>query len=185
MRAQVFTKIADDVCMTSTRNKIAGIALAGALAVGSGIAVTQPADAHDGDRAQHSEQRMQKRLDRLQSKVDDGTISQERADEITARMEQRKARHEERRAARTERRESLASTLGTTADELKADRRAGLSLADIAAANGVDINIVIDEMVADRTARIEEAVASGKIDQAKADQRLAKIEDRITDRINR
>ena len=67
-----------------------------------------------------------------------------------------------------------------------AELRAGedLSIADVANAHGVDPGS-IDEAVVEKAAeRLAEKVDSGQLTQAEADQRLAQLEERVTERIN-
>ena len=71
-----------------------------------------------------------------------------------------------------------------TVDELKTELKSGSSLADIAAAAGVDVDTIIDQLMAPRLERLAEAVAEGRIDQAEADERAAAIRERITARVN-
>jgi hypothetical protein len=80
--------------------------------------------------------------------------------------------------------EALAETLGLTVDELRAEFEAGNSLSDIAAAQGVDVQDLIDEMVAKATERLDEAVANDNLTREEADAKLAEITERITERVN-
>lgn len=102
--------------------------------------------------------------------------------------EEREARRAERREARAERRaekvETLTSVLGVSADDLQAAREAGDSVADIAAAQGVDLQSVIDALVANAEARIEAKQADGTIDAERAAEKLESIEERVTARVN-
>ena len=63
-------------------------------------------------------------------------------------------------------------------------RHDGQSIAQVAEANGVAVDTVIDAMVDAKAERLAEKVESGRITQAEADEKLADIEDRITDRVN-
>lgn len=80
--------------------------------------------------------------------------------------------------------EAVAEALGMSTDELRAEFEAGNSLADVAAAQGVDVQDLIDMMVADATEHINEKVAEGDITQEEADEKLAELTDRITERVN-
>lgn len=162
--------------MENMRTKLVGLALATAVVFGAGIGLSQSADAQTD--------RIQQREERLETLVDEGVITEERADEIRARVAERMAIREERQTTRTAHLEDLAATLDTTADELKADLRAGASIADLAAAAGVDVDTIIDQIEAQQAARINEALANGSIDQEQADERLESLRDRITDRVN-
>jgi len=162
--------------MENVRTKIAAVALGTTLALAGGVAVSQAADAQ-GDR-------MQQREERLQAKVDEGTLTQERADEIRDRMAERAERRDMRQADRAELTEDLAALLGTSSDDLIAELRAGTSLAAVAETAGVDVEVLIDQIEEHQTARLEQAVADGHIDQARADEKLETLRDDITDRVN-
>ena len=69
-------------------------------------------------------------------------------------------------------------------DSLQTALRDGQSIADIAAANGVDVQGIIDSMVDAANARIDEAVANERIDADKAAELKANVEERITARVN-
>ena len=128
----------------------------------------------------------------LQELVDAGTIGAAQADAVTEhliaergeRQAERAERRAERQAEREQRLEELAATLGTTADELRTELQNGSSLADVAAANGVDVQVVIDQLVADATERIDDAIEDGKITADEAAERLDELEERVTDRVN-
>lgn len=75
-----------------------------------------------------------------------------------------------------------AEVIGITPKELAAELKAGRSIAEVAEAKGVETSKVTDALVAKGTARIDQAVANGKITAeraAKAKARLPKLADRI------
>ncbi len=80
--------------------------------------------------------------------------------------------------------DSVAAVLGTDADTLGQELRDGQSLADIAAANGVDTQDVVDAIVAQIDERIQAGVDAGKLDQTKADEMLANAETRAQAIVN-
>ncbi len=80
--------------------------------------------------------------------------------------------------------EAVAEALGMTTDELRAEFEAGNSLADVAAAQDVDVQDLIDMMVAEATEHINEKVAEGDMTQEEADEKMAELTDRITERVN-
>ena len=175
--------------MENMRIKFGAVALATSVALGVGISAATPADAQTDpvetqDRADMRTDRMQQREERLQAKVDEGVITQERADEIRARVAERAAQHEARQVDRAERAEELAATLGITVDELKTELRAGTSLADVAVEAGIDVDVLIDQIETQMTDRINQAVTDGRLDEALADQRLETLRDNITARVN-
>jgi hypothetical protein len=78
----------------------------------------------------------------------------------------------------------VADALGITDDELRTALEDGQTIAQVAEANGVDVQTVIDALVAEAKAHLDERVADGDLTQAEADERLADITERITDMVN-
>ena len=72
----------------------------------------------------------------------------------------------------------LAEVVGIPADDLRAALRDGQTIAEVAEANGVERQAVVDALVAAGTARIDAALEAGRIDQARADERAAALPDR-------
>lgn len=130
----------------------------------------------------------------IQSLVDDGTITAEQADAVVAELienapdrGERRENREERREARQERREApeaVQELLGLSQDELREQLRAGSTLGEIATAQGIDPQAVVDAIVAEMTERVDAAVADGKLDAERAAERLADAEERVADRVN-
>ncbi len=134
----------------------------------------------------------------LQELVDAGTITADQADAVAAHLvENRPERGEfgEGRGPGGHRggpgmfgrgvaSEALTDLLGIDGEELRTQLRDGATLAEIAADQGVEVQAVIDELVAEVTERVDNAVENGRIDQTEADQKLADAEVRITDMVN-
>jgi len=80
--------------------------------------------------------------------------------------------------------DSVAKALGISSDELKADLAKGQTIAQIAKSKNVDVNKVIDAIVADASARIDAAQKAGRLTQAQADKAKADLKTRITDFVN-
>ena len=80
--------------------------------------------------------------------------------------------------------EAAAEALGLSMDELRTELRGGATLADIAAEQGVAVQTVIDAMVAELKAHLDERVAEGDLTQEEADAKLAKATTKITDLVN-
>ena len=78
----------------------------------------------------------------------------------------------------------VATTLGVTPAELRTDLQNGQSIADVARAKGIDAQTVIDALVKDRTAKLDQAVKDGKITQAQEDRLKATLPQRVTDQVN-
>ena len=81
--------------------------------------------------------------------------------------------------------EAAAKALNLSEDELRAKLEDGTTtVAAVAAAQGVDVQTVIDAMVADATAHIDQGVTDGKVDEAKAAEIKASLTKRITKLVN-
>ena len=80
--------------------------------------------------------------------------------------------------------DAAADAIGITEDELRAALRDGSSIAEVAEANDVDVQTVIDALVADATAHIDEEVAEGDLTEDEAAERKADLEERITALVN-
>lgn len=80
--------------------------------------------------------------------------------------------------------EPVAKALGISTDELKTDLAKGQSVADIAKAKNVDLNKVIDALVADATARIDKLVTDKHLPQDVADKLKGQLKQWITDAVN-
>jgi uncharacterized protein YidB (DUF937 family) len=77
-----------------------------------------------------------------------------------------------------------AEALGISEDDLRDALRDGQTIAEVAEAEGVDVQTVIDALVAEATARIDDAVADGDLDADDAEELKADLPDRITDLVN-
>jgi hypothetical protein len=134
----------------------------------------------------------------LQPLVDDGTITAEQADAVASQLvESRPDRGEAGEGhgpggrhggpgmfARGVASEALTDLLGIDGEALRTQLRDGATLAQIAEAQGVEVQAVVDELVGEVEERVTNAVENGRIDQAEADQKLADAEARITDMVN-
>ena len=80
--------------------------------------------------------------------------------------------------------DSAAEALGVSADELRTALQGGQTIAQVAESKGVDVQTVIDAMLADLKAHLDEEVAAGEHTQEEADQKLADATERITDSVN-
>jgi len=131
--------------------------------------------------------------DALQPLVVDGTLTADQADAVATHLvENRPERgdrgdrgnHGRRGPGKFARSEVLTELLGVGADELREELRAGSTLAEIAAANGVETSAVIAALVTQAEERINTAVEAERITAEEVAEKLAKIETRITDKIN-
>ena len=120
--------------------------------------------------------------------VKDGTITQEQADKVIAALQQ--AEPAERHGPGGKgvvggaSIDAAAKAIGVTTDELRQAVRDGKTIADVAKEKNVDVQKVIDAVVADATSRLNEAVTSGRLTRAEADQRIAQLPDQVTKLVN-
>jgi uncharacterized protein YidB (DUF937 family) len=74
---------------------------------------------------------------------------------------------------------TLADTLHLTEDQLREKLRSGDSLADIAKAQGIDVDTVVTALVKAASAKIDEAVDDGHLDKDRAAEIKKDLEERI------
>jgi len=123
---------------------------------------------HHGQPHLTPEDRAAKFTDVLQTLVDDGTLTATQRDTVIATLQAARPEsgerggREERQGRRAEHRQqslaTAASVIGVTADELKTALQSGQSIADVATANGVDPQAVIDALVAEATANLTQRI---------------------------
>lgn len=119
----------------------------------------------------------------LKPLVDAGTITQAQADAVIAALKADMPEHGKGGKGGPGM-DVAAQALGMTADELHTALDGGQTLAQVASDKGVNVQVVIDALVASATNHINEEVTSGEITQAEADQKLADLTQRVTDRVN-
>lgn len=150
-----------------------------------------PADDETAEDRPDPGDRLRTALDPL---VEDGTISAEQADAVAdhlienrpdRRQDGPRHRHGPRGRFRAGNVEIVTETLGIDVDTLREQLGAGSSLAEIAEANGVDPQTLVDALVADARQKLADAVERGRIDEERADELGERIEERVTDRVNR
>jgi polyhydroxyalkanoate synthesis regulator phasin len=126
--------------------------------------------------------------DALQSLVDDGTITAAQADAVAehlaASMPRGGGGGHGRHGGFGDGGQVVAEALGIDVDTLRTELRSGKTIAAIAGEQGVDVQLVIDALVAEATEHIDQAVTDGRLTQEEADARLAELTERITDRVN-
>ena len=153
------------------------------LGAGAGLIAAPSAMAQEPGPAPTQEQ-IDQRLARLADAVENGRISQERADAIAERLESGDfANLRGHRAPRGLRAAVEAS--GLDAETVRAGLTNGQSLAEIIEANGGSTEAVLDQMIAAATERIEAKVTEGRIDADRAAEILGRLEDRFTALLNR
>jgi hypothetical protein len=127
--------------------------------------------------------------DALAPLVEDGTITQAQADAVIAAL--REARPDRGPGIGPGRHgpfgrrgfglDTAAEALGVTPEELRTQLRDGKSIADVAEAEGVDVETVKDAMLDEFRTNQQEQVTSGRLTQDQADANIAAFEDRLDD----
>ncbi len=163
------------------RNKLIVATTAGVLALG-GLGFAGPALADD----EASTTRQDRIRDALAGLVDDGSITDAQAHEVATTLAESGPGGDEGRAGAGRLGLSAAATaLDLTEDELREALRADdTSLADVARAQGVEVDELVDALVAAQQERIGLAVEDGDLTQEEADERLADLEERVSERVN-
>jgi len=130
--------------------------------------------------------------DALAKLVTDGTITRAQADAVAAALEAARpprgaGGHKGRGFGRAHKGHGLdaaASALGMTVEELRSAVSGGKSLTEVAREKGVDPEKLVEAMVAERRTRLAEAVAAGRLTQARADEMLATMTERARAVVN-
>jgi uncharacterized protein YidB (DUF937 family) len=81
--------------------------------------------------------------------------------------------------------ETAAGAIGLTVEQLQAERLSGKSLAQIAAAKGIDENTLIAKLLEARKASVNELLSAGKISQAQADYMLSNMAEHVKLQVER
>ena len=164
------------------RKKLVVAAAAGALTL-TGLAVAVPAVAQTEDTDGTSTSVVDRIKDALSGLVDDGSISQEQADEVATTLgDSGFGGHWGHGGWHGL--EAAAEALGMTEDELRTALQAeGATLAKVAEQKGVAVDTLVDALVTAQREGIAKAVESG-MPQDVADKRLADVEQRVTEWVN-
>ncbi|MFP5487359.1 MAG: hypothetical protein ACLGHQ_03530 [Acidimicrobiia bacterium] len=124
----------------------------------------------------------------LQPLVDDATLTADQADAVAEHLAGQLPGPGEHRPGRGHRPgldgEVVADLLGIEVSELRDARRDGQSIADLAEDLGVDVQTVIDALVAEAEGHLELAVEDGRLTEEEAAAKLADLTERITARVN-
>jgi ribosomal protein S20 len=80
--------------------------------------------------------------------------------------------------------DAAAQALGVSIDDLRSKLEGGATIAQVAQQQGVDVQTVINAMVSDATAHIDQAVQEGRLTADQASERKANLQDRITRLVN-
>jgi hypothetical protein len=154
--------------------------------------IEQPAPGQDSERPDRPDPSA--RLGEvLAPLVEDGTINQAQADAVIAALIEAGPRgggghgrpHDGPHGGGLRRGlDAAAGALGISAEELLTALRDGSTIAQVAEERGVEVQTVIDAMVAELESHLAEEVASGEHTQEQADEMLQRATERITDLVN-
>jgi len=124
--------------------------------------------------------------DALQGIVDDGTITDVQRDAVIAALREYRAENGGPRHHGPGPHGSgvIAEILGLDGSEIREALRAGQSLADLAAEQGVSTDALVDALVEAAEERVDAALAAGRIDDQKAAEILASAEERAEAVVN-
>ena len=165
------------------RKQILTIAAAGVLGL-TGVAVAGPALAAAG--ATSAAATVTSRVDTIKGAlaglVTDGTLTQAQADKVATTLDD--ASNALRGGKGGHDLTTAATALGMTQTDLRTALQGGRSLAQVAQDKGIAVDKLIAALVAAEKTHIAQEVTDGKLTQAQADQRLAGLTSRVTDRVN-
>lgn len=166
----------------------AGMILGGTTVIGAQESTTSTAVAADPSDRPDPSGRL---ADAIAPLVEDGTITQAQADAVIQALRDAAPRgghggdgHGGPGRGLRVGRETAAEALGMTVAELRTALRDGQTLAEVAEAQGVEVQTLIDALVAEVKEHLDEHVADGDMTQEEADEKLAEATERITDRVN-
>jgi ribosomal protein S20 len=80
--------------------------------------------------------------------------------------------------------DAAAQALGISAEDLREQLRDGKTIAQVAQERNVNVQTVIDSMVAEANARIDQKVQEGDLTAEEANEKKADLEERITELVN-
>lgn len=128
---------------------------------------------------------------RLDQAVQTGKLTQDKADSFKAKLADQMKKRVEQKGFKGDQNhkfkggsfKDLASVLGVNQQDILTQLKAGQSLAEIASAHNVTEQTLIDQLVKDSTRKIDQAVQTGKLTQAKANQMETKLPDQVKKRV--
>jgi hypothetical protein len=168
------------------RKKLVIAASAGVLTL-SGLAVAVPALADPSSTNTAGVSAVERIKSALSGLVSDGSISQEQADEVATTLDEAglgRGGHGGHHGGRLDL-AAAAAALDLTGAELRTALEAdGATLASVAGQRGVAVDALVTALVDASEERIAAAVTDGRITQEQADERLADLRERITERVN-
>jgi hypothetical protein len=128
--------------------------------------------------------------DALQPLVVDGTLTADQANSVATHLVENRPERSDRGnngrrgPGKSGRSEVLAELLGIGADELRDELRTGATLAELAAAKGVETSALVAALMTEAEERLNAAVEAERMTADEAAEKLTEIETGITDKIN-
>jgi hypothetical protein len=131
--------------------------------------------------------------DAIAGLVTDGTLTQAQADKVTAALVAarpagdhggREGRGGPGGAGRGAQLTVVAATLGITEADVQTALQGGQTIAQVAASKNVDVQKVVDAIVADFKTKEQAEVATGDHTQAEVDAKVAEFTTHVTDMVN-
>jgi len=178
------------------RTKLATVALAGTLGLtgvaGAALLIPAVSYAATGDSTALTE-RVASIKEALAGLVTDGTLTQAQADSVASTIAESAplrgpggpgGHGGHGGVGRGIDLSVAAEALGVTEEDLRAAGEAGKTLADVAAEQGAEQDVLVDALVAAAQERLATAVEEGRITQEQADVRSADLEARITESLD-
>lgn len=123
----------------------------------------------------------------LEALVTAGTITSEQADAVAVHLAEalpHRGGHFVGRAAAVATLEEAAAAIGIDVSDLRTALEDGQTIAEVASANGVDAQTVIDALVAAFNVKMDEAVANGRITAELAAEKKENAPERIAALVN-
>lgn len=168
------------------RRVLVSVAAAAVLIAGAVVATSISASSASAqDDSVESIAPAQGRLEAaLADLVEQGVITQDQADAVADHLRDsfsgvRPHRHPVRHGLAT-----AAEVIGIETTDLVAQLQDGATIAQVAEANGVSAETVIDAVVAEATERLDAAVEAGRISEDEAADLATRIEERVTGFVN-
>ncbi len=174
------------------KRTIAAAAIAGTLLTGVAVGstalgpISAIAQSDSGDEGGEAARPRHTWLeDAINKLVDDGTINRAQGDAVLAAIRDHRPEHPRHRPPGP--RAGLAKAaevLGMEEQALAEALHGGKTLAEVAAEHNVDVDSLVDALVAAAEAHLAGAVENGRLTQEKADEVAAGLRERITARVN-
>ncbi|WP_104527989.1 hypothetical protein [Blastococcus saxobsidens] len=165
------------------KKKIIIATTAGVLGL-SGLALAVPAVAAPGSDS-GTPAAVERITEALSGLVTDGSITQEQAEEVAGTLGEAGIGRGGHHGGGGLSLAAAATALDMTEDELRtALEPEGTTLAEVAEAEGVPVGDLVAALVQAREERVTQAVEDGRLTQEEADEVLADVEERVTERVN-